>query len=63
MPLIELLEFKPQLAHRPAPIAEPTSCDLGGPTRRQGAGRLQEGACHGGQLGGGPESIGLTFRI
>ena len=61
--VIELLEFKPRLAHRPALIAEPTSRDLGGPTRRPGAGRRQEGAGHGGQLGGGPESIGPTFRI
>ena len=61
--LIELLEFKPRLAHRPALIAEPTSRDLGGPTRRPGAGRRQEGAGHGGQLGGGPESIGPTSGI
>ena len=39
--MIELLEFKPQLAHWPALIAEPMSRDLGRPTRRPGAGRLQ----------------------
>ena len=61
--LIELFEFKPRLAHRQALIAEPTSRDLSGPTRRLGAGRRQEGAGHGRQLGGGPESIGQTFRI
>ena len=58
--MIQLLEFKPRLAHRPALIAELTSRDLGGPT---GAGRRQEGADHGGHPGGGPESIGQTFRI
>ena len=61
--VIEHLEFKPRLAHGPALIAEQTSRDLGGPTPRPGAGRRQEGAGHGGQLGGGPESIGLTFRL
>ena len=61
--VIELLEFKPRLAHWPSLIAEPTSRDLGGPTRRPDVGRRQEGAGHGERLGGGPESIVLTFRI
>ena len=39
--MIELLEFKPQLAHWPALIAELTSRDLGLPTRRPGAARWQ----------------------
>ena len=55
--VMELLESKPRLAHRPALIAEPTLRDLGGPTRSPGAGRRQEGAGHGGQLRGGPERI------